>query len=63
MMGLLRRSLKDLVRIDLNEKALDQLQWRDFGNGLSMARLAREEKRELVLYRINADADQSLLEA
>ena len=56
-MGLLRRSLKDLVRIDLNEKALDKLQWRDFGNGLSMARLAREGKRELVLYRVNADAD------
>lgn len=56
-MGLLRRSLKDLVRMDLNERGLNQLQWKDFGNGLSMARLAREGKRELVLYRINADAD------
>ena len=56
-MGLLRRSLKDLVKINLNEEALDQLRWRDFGNGLSMARLAREGQRELVLYRVNADAD------
>ena len=36
---------------------MDKLQWRDFGNGLSMARLAREGARELVLYRIRADAD------
>lgn len=56
-MSLLRRSLKDLLKINLNEKALDQLQWRDFGNGLSMARLAREGSRELVLYHVDADAD------
>src|SRR3989338_7833304 len=57
MKGLLRRSLKDLVKINLNERALDQLEWKDFGNGLSMARLAREGTRELVLYRVEADAD------
>lgn len=56
-MGLLRRSLKDLIKIELDEPALDNLSWRDFGNGLSMARLAREGARELVLYRIRADAD------
>ncbi len=56
-MGLLRRSLKDLVRIELNDEALEKLHWRDFGNGLSMARLAREGARELVLYRAKADAD------
>ena len=46
----------------MNEAALDQLQWRDFGNGLSMSRLAREGQRELVLYRIaaNASADAFL---
>ncbi len=54
---MLRRSLKDLIKIELNDEALDQLLWKDFGNGLSMARLAREEARELVLYRIRADAD------
>jgi len=53
---LLRRSLNDLLRIELNTEALDRLEWRDFGNGLSMSRLARSGKRELVLYRIRADA-------
>ena len=48
----LRRSLRDFLRLDLDQAGLDQLPWRDFGNGLSMSRLAREGKRELVLYRI-----------
>jgi anti-sigma factor ChrR (cupin superfamily) len=52
----LRRSLNDILRIELNAEALDRLSWRDFGNGLAMARLAREGKRELVLYRITANA-------
>ena len=56
-MDLLRHSLKHLIKIQLNDAALDKLQWRDFGNGLSMARLAREGARELVLYRIKANAD------
>ena len=55
-MGVLCRSLNDILSIDLNASALDQLPWRDFGNGLSMSRLAREGKRELVLYRIAANA-------
>ena len=54
--GVLRRSLNDILRIDIDEAALDRLQWRDFGNGLAMSRLAREDMRELVLYRIAADA-------
>lgn len=54
--AVLRRSLNDFLRIDLDDAALDRLQWRDFGNGLAMSRLAREGKRELVLYRIAADA-------
>jgi anti-sigma factor ChrR (cupin superfamily) len=53
---ILRRSLNDFLKFDLDETALERLQWRDFGNGLAMARLARSEKRELVLYRIAADA-------
>jgi len=48
--------LNDFLRIDIDEAALDRLIWRDFGNGLAMSRLAREGKRELVLYRIAADA-------
>jgi anti-sigma factor ChrR (cupin superfamily) len=55
-MNLLRWSLKDLLRIELHCEALEKLVWKDFNNGLSMARLAREGARELVLYRIKADA-------
>jgi anti-sigma factor ChrR (cupin superfamily) len=54
--AVLRRSLNDFLRFDLDEAALDRLQWREFGNGLEMSRLAREEQRELVLYRIAANA-------
>jgi anti-sigma factor ChrR (cupin superfamily) len=54
--GVLRRSLNDILRINLKADGLDRLSWRDFGNGLAMARLAREGKRELVLYRIAATA-------
>ena len=54
--GVLRRSLNDFLRIDIDDAALDRLQWRDFGNGLAMSRLAREGSRELVLYRIAAAA-------
>ena len=52
----LRRSLNDFLRIDIDDAALGRLQWRDFGNGLAMSRLARAGQRELVLYRITADA-------
>ena len=55
-MGLLHRSLNDILRIDLKVDALEQLQWRDFGNGLSMSRLARQGTREMILYRIAANA-------
>lgn len=54
--GVLRRSLNDFLSFELDEAALARLQWRDFGNGLSMSRLARADKRELVLYRVIADA-------
>ena len=54
--GVLRSSLNDFLSIQLDEAALDRLTWRDFGNGLEMSRLAQQGKRELVLYRIAADA-------
>jgi anti-sigma factor ChrR (cupin superfamily) len=54
---MLRCSLKDLMRTEIVPGALDRLSWRDFSNGLSMARLAREGRCEIVLYRIAADAD------
>lgn len=54
--GVLRRSLNDFLSIQLDDAGLDRLTWRDFGNGLEMSRLAREGKRELVLYRIAGDA-------
>ncbi|MGH7795089.1 MAG: cupin domain-containing protein [Candidatus Binatia bacterium] len=54
--GVLRRSLNDFLSFALDEAALARLSWRDFGNGLSMARLAREGRRELVLYRTAATA-------
>jgi anti-sigma factor ChrR (cupin superfamily) len=51
-----RTSIRDIVDIQLVEGSINRLSWRDFGNGLSMASLAKEGKRELVLYRIAADA-------
>ena len=56
-MGLLHRSLKGLLRIEIDAAEMNRLPWRDFGNGLSMARLARAGARELVLYRIEENAD------
>ena len=56
-MAVLYRSLRDFLKIDLDNGAVDRLPWRDFGNGLFMARLAREGRREFVLYRIRADAN------
>jgi anti-sigma factor ChrR (cupin superfamily) len=58
-MGILHRSLRGLVKIDLDMKELDRLAWKDFSNGLFMARLAREDTKELVLYRITEEADPS----
>jgi anti-sigma factor ChrR (cupin superfamily) len=52
----LHRSLIDIFEIRLNEEGLERLGWRDMGKGLSMARLARQGERELVLYRISPNA-------
>jgi anti-sigma factor ChrR (cupin superfamily) len=54
--AVLRRSLKPFLTLELDEPAVDALEWRDFGNGLSMCRVARAGKREVVLYRIAANA-------
>ena len=54
--AVLRRSLNDFLSFELDDAGLDRLSWRDFGNGLSMARLARENNAELVLYRLREDA-------
>jgi anti-sigma factor ChrR (cupin superfamily) len=54
--AVLRRSLNDFLSFELDDAGLDRLSWRDFGNGLAMARLARENHAELVLYRIAEDA-------
>ncbi|HEY6199565.1 MAG TPA: cupin domain-containing protein [Candidatus Binatia bacterium] len=55
-MTVLRHSIAGIASILVDEKGLDRLSWRDFGNGLSMARLAREGQRELVVYRVAAGA-------
>ena len=60
-MDVLSHSLRDLIKIELDDEALEKLAWKDFGDGLSMSRLAREGARELVLYRIKADADPKSL--
>ena len=52
----LRRSLNDFLSFEIDDTGLERLSWRDFGNGLSMARLGRENHAEIVLYRIRADA-------
>lgn len=54
--GILHRSLTDFLRFELDDEAIARLSWREFGSGLSLCRLAREGARELVLYRIAADA-------
>ena len=56
---MLRQSLNNVIHMEIVPGSLDRLTWRDFGNGLSMARLAREGRREMVLYRIRADADHN----
>ena len=57
---MLRYSIKDLIKFDLNVDTLEHLQWKDFGNGLSMSRLARKGSGELVFYRIQAEAARTV---
>ena len=53
-MSPLRRSLLDIISITVEEEALAGLEWKDFENGLFMARLARHGDAELVLYRVES---------
>lgn len=53
---MIRGNLREIVDFQLMTGGIERLPWRDFGNGLSMARLAREGPREIVLYRLAADA-------
>ena len=55
-MKALARDLSGLVRLDLDEEALDRLEWRELGRGVELAKLAREGAAGLVLYRVAADA-------
>ena len=55
-MAVLSRSLLDFLKIELDQNGVNGLPWRDFGNGLSMARLARVGRCEMVLYQIRGDA-------
>ncbi len=52
----LSRDLRDLFNVDPDEAALDRLEWRDFGKGVRLAKLAREGEAGLVLYRVEAGA-------
>ena len=51
-MKALARDLRDLVRLELDEVALASLEWRDFGKGVQLSKLAREDVAGLVLYRV-----------
>jgi len=52
----LSRDLNDFLQLALDEAALDRLEWRDFGKGVRLGKLAREGKAGLLLYRIAEDA-------
>jgi anti-sigma factor ChrR (cupin superfamily) len=55
-MNAFHHDLSALVELRVDESALAALAWKDFGNGSSMARLARNGETGLVVYRIAADA-------
>jgi len=52
----LTRDLRDFLRLELDEAALDALEWRPFGKGVELAKLARDGRTGLVLYRVAGDA-------
>jgi anti-sigma factor ChrR (cupin superfamily) len=55
-MSALSPDLSGLVGFTLDEAALARLQWRPYGKGVSLAKLAREEDAGLVLYKVEAGA-------
>ncbi|MEQ8766386.1 MAG: cupin domain-containing protein [Planctomycetota bacterium] len=52
-----RVNLDSWLGLEIDDDALADLSWKDFGNGSSMAKLHRDGESGLVLYRIAADAD------
>ena len=54
--GVFVASLRGLLRMELNETALDELAWKDLGPGLRIATVHKAEGTRLVAYRIAADA-------
>ena len=55
-MKALSRDLTPFLSLGLDESALDALEWRDYGKGVKLAKLAREGDTGLVLYRASKDA-------
>jgi anti-sigma factor ChrR (cupin superfamily) len=55
-MKALARDLNDLLALRLDEQALDGLEWRDFGTGVKLGKLAREGSASLVLYWVEEGA-------
>ena len=56
-MTVLAHDLTNLLRLELDEEALaSQVEWRNFGKGVELGKLAREGKAGLVLYKVAADA-------
>lgn len=55
-MRALARDLTDLLSIRLDERALADLEWRKFGNGVELGKLQREGDASLVLYRVEEGA-------
>ncbi|MEM8883052.1 MAG: cupin domain-containing protein [Planctomycetota bacterium] len=49
-MKALSRDLTDLLRVELDEAALANIEWRSFGNGVRLGKLGREGDAHLVLY-------------
>ena len=52
----LRFDLRPFLRLELDEAALDAVEWRDYGKGVELGKLVREGAAGLVLYRVSADA-------
>ncbi len=55
-MRALSRDLRDFLKLEIDEEALAGLSWKPFGKGVELAKLAREGRTGLVLYRVGADA-------
>jgi len=52
----LSADLTGLCSLALDDAALDRLAWRAYGEGVRLAKLAREGEGGIVLYRVDGDA-------